>query len=513
MPSRLGQGRPIWIPRVQAVAVGGVGAPDSVPGYSTGAPGITIPEGGPSLAWDDSGVAPPAIKVALLALIERSRRVAIETAERTESPLTENVALLTVQFPDPDSDDWETRDETVRRSCMANSLMSARLLESVIEATDNERLILAEQLSIQYGQDVFVGAPWEVSTFDREPIRWIESRLIDSLVSEYLHGLGDLSEPDPSFAVRLIADLLKLLDTHRFQVVASTVLGGLLASDPITVGNVLLRPLKPGEIGDIIAPFGACTRPHDLNTVQPSLAFWVPRHVLQAELEADMEDLRVGLGGAGLREVVLALQLLGFDPSGVGTYREGPRYRWLFGVRGAPLLVRSGPVTPRRITPADLEEAISLTKAFPQGAVDPPSSTQTFALHRFALGCCRQNAVDSVVDFVVCMEAALLGGEQGEPTFRFAANGAAYLRPPGTGRREVYDEFRKLYDARSRAVHGRRFPTAGELQPASARGRMFAQEILLKALREGWPTPEMLVESLMGAASHDESADASKSGP
>lgn len=440
-----------------------------------------------------------AVQDALFALLERSREAAVESAARTGLPLTEQAKVFAVHFPDPGRDGgWEMGYETVTRSSMANPELSTLILDGVSETTQSERMAVAEALFSQFGQEVFLGAPWEGEQFRSNPTQWIENSLLRSVVSRFLCGLDRLAEPDSPHSSRLVEDIVAFLYTHRIRVIASAVVAGFVASGPVAVENARLRPLSPFEIGAVIAPFTAHMPHNDLNAVQLPLSFWVPRHVLEVEVEAEMEDLRVGLSGAGLRELVLALQLLGFDPRGVGAYREAPVLPWLFGVRGAPLMVGSDTTEARPITAVHLQEAINLAKAFPQGVVDPPRSTETFALHRFALGCSRSSAVDSVVDFVVSMEAALLGGEQGEPTFRFAANGAAFIRRPGPHRRAAYDHLRMLYDLRSRAVHGRKFPAAGELQGASADARAIASEILIRALHEGWPTREVLVQSLMG---------------
>lgn len=75
------------------------------------------------------------------------------------------------------------------------------------------------------------------------------------------------------------------------------------------------------------------------------------------------------------------------------------------------------------------------------------------ALRRFNLGCERPIFEDRLIDFVIALEALLLDS-QGELSYRIALRGAALLGDAPTEREDYFIRLRKLYELRSRIVHG-----------------------------------------------------------
>ena len=73
----------------------------------------------------------------------------------------------------------------------------------------------------------------------------------------------------------------------------------------------------------------------------------------------------------------------------------------------------------------------------------------------------RGNTVDRAIELGVAMEALLLrfsGEDRSELSFRLSTRAAWILGTSAESRRETYDLFRMLYDARSRAVHNGALP-------------------------------------------------------
>ena len=200
------------------------------------------------------------------------------------------------------------------------------------------------------------------------------------------------------------------------------------------------------------------------------------------------------------QKMVYSLELLGYEPRGLGaTVFTKPAWAW----RGTgwpvqPMALASHPVVPARTVSREaFDEAVALSQAIPDGSVSNPSSPNQLSLQRFGLAMARREPSEAIVDFVVALEALLLGDTSSELSYRFALNGAVFLASSAGERRALYDELSELYKARSSLVHGSRRPRPNDLARLRDVARRAATEGLLKALRTGWPTGEDFLAALL----------------
>ena len=91
----------------------------------------------------------------------------------------------------------------------------------------------------------------------------------------------------------------------------------------------------------------------------------------------------------------------------------------------------------------------------------------------------------------------LSGSGRGESGLRFALAGALHLdkRARPDLKREYFNEFRAIYDMRSRIFHGESVD-ASELAKLVTITKERARLSLLKALQSEWPVPGQLVDEL-----------------
>ena len=104
------------------------------------------------------------------------------------------------------------------------------------------------------------------------------------------------------------------------------------------------------------------------------------------------------------------------------------------------------------------------------------------ALSRLAASLARSGPIatlDSIVDVVIALEILYQAGT--EQTYRYGTRAAYFLEDSKQGRKDVFDAVRKLYDARSSIVHGRRRRDNDEsLKEAFQQGFHIARRTLSK---------------------------------
>ena len=101
------------------------------------------------------------------------------------------------------------------------------------------------------------------------------------------------------------------------------------------------------------------------------------------------------------------------------------------------------------------------------------------------------------MDSVIAMEAVFLPSVRTELRNRFAMNGSVFLAVDPQQRREKYQELLRLYDVRSRLVHGGASIARDELVAVSSASLIAAREALLRALRDGWPADADYLTALL----------------
>jgi hypothetical protein len=129
-------------------------------------------------------------------------------------------------------------------------------------------------------------------------------------------------------------------------------------------------------------------------------------------------------------------------------------------------------------------------------------SPKSLAIRRFFSGAARAEIEDGLVDFTVALEALLLPYDEetrrGELGYRFRMHGAHYLAADITERSEIARQLTKIYGVRSGLVHGGNYQDFTEVVEAYTAARNFSARGLLRALHDGFPTPEVFKHMLLG---------------
>lgn len=310
-------------------------------------------------------------------------------------------------------------------------------------------------------------------------------KLLRSSAGSYLWSLKSLETPDLPLAVHLAEGLLELVEARDVRFVTAVPVAGLRPeSERVEHKGVEIRRLTDAELGSLFRDW-------------PSRRSWAPiaADFPAASMERCLLSVRSPSAktqqpqGGRILPVILALHLLGFDVRGRGnaaTYTEpGPSL-----LRGGQLiqLAKSGNSI-RDITLAGLRDVVTLADLIPDETFSGPRSRKAIALHRFGTAVCEKSAADAILDFVTSLEALLLEGP-GELSFRFALNGSRYLAGDLGERQGTFKALSDLYKVRSALVHGVGAPNAEDLEAQRTTARELAGRLLLKAMRQGWPTSQ-----------------------
>ncbi len=145
----------------------------------------------------------------------------------------------------------------------------------------------------------------------------------------------------------------------------------------------------------------------------------------------------------------------------------------------------------RDFTVADLRSVVELAALLPETASTGPESAKAIALHRFGTALREALPADAIIDFVTALEALLLRDDK-ELSYKLALRGARYVASDATERRQVFRDLRDLYNTRSGLLHGAAKLHDSGYESLRQRARQLTSRLLVKALREGWPTPGQL---------------------
>jgi len=338
----------------------------------------------------------------------------------------------------------------------------------------------------QYGERCNV---WIAGLEADAPLPQRADLLLWKTVFRYLAELPTLERPDAALARRSVEGLLDLLEHANAEFLTALPVAGLrLAEAALRLDGVTVRPLTADEIGRL-AEFGT----HDPTRALRLRAFRTfNRRTTERCLITVREpwDKRQQPISHRLEALALSLQLLGFDPAGEGyteSYTEPGPTLWIGG--GRVPLVGAGPYYDFGVE--QLEAAVGLAARIPDEVFEGPKSPKGIALYRFRSAVSEMFPSDALVDFVTALEALLLG-EKEELSFKLALYGARFLAAGKDERKTIYGQLRDIYRQRSRLVHGLRPPTPDQLNTARTNARSITGRLLVKALRDGWPTNEEL---------------------
>jgi hypothetical protein len=328
----------------------------------------------------------------------------------------------------------------------------------------------------------------------------ILTRYVVPLAMRYLIGLRTLAQDEDALIDSLTTDLLQLIEPDSVSQLRQLPLAGIGVDTQYAHRDVTIRPLTELERGtiarrdtvnmdDITAQVGE---------FQPSMnhIFVSPRVLVEITTTRPRSDMNDQSTLA--RRVALAILLDGHEIAGHGVVRAFDLPIWASpGISGQPLPLGdslTGEVA--ILTEADWTRIVDLALKIPDFG---PSETsrQEIVLQRLLRGFGASWQDAGFLDFVVCLEAALLGVDRDELTYRFKLYGSLFLRDLYDPK-ETFGRLGKIYKVRSKLVHGS--PVAPTTyQEVRKDAKELAVTVVKKCVEDGWPSRDVLNEMALSA--------------
>jgi hypothetical protein len=305
----------------------------------------------------------------------------------------------------------------------------------------------------------------------------------------YLTHIPSIATADHGSAQTIASDLLTLLATGKWRARQSVaILGVRPERDLLECDGNRLKLLSPLERGEFLN-FGWRSSGMGLPRVRPMMV--CPSHVLEMDQEVGSPNEMGQLPSP----LLMALRLHQIDFAGPGLVVTELLPQCLsFGYASKPVPMPTNMGGLCAITDAQFAEACSTAKLLSPYPFEHPNRSSELALHRFGLGCGRDDAADGLLDFVIALEALLLPYDRkvrfSDLSYRFRLHGAHFIASSRQEIRGVFRTLDKLYDIRSRLVHGSDYPGRDEILAGAREARGLAARGLLKAVRRGFPNAE-----------------------
>lgn len=336
-----------------------------------------------------------------------------------------------------------------------------------------------------------------------ESDRYWSLLLVWACLEKYLASVADLAVSNEPLAINLVDELLEYArsPSMRYQCLVPVV--GIEVGQPVVSARISVRGSDPQDEAPLTPP-GTIRRLSD----QPS-PFPLAEPLLPWIIEVS-EDVAKGRDHSLVRtmeDLLLSFQLAGYPlASRDGSGAVVTKVRWLPVECATPhfdAVMNYTLPQNHSVDDVGLQHVLDVHRRVQQH--DETTTLRDFALGRFVSGLRRQTAADTLVDYVNALECVLLpGGNANELRFRFAANGAAFTRPPGPERLARYQELLGIYDDRSSAVHRPKSGSAKSINKVAWTRiamhddiREMTRDILLEAvMRDTWPGDQDLVKML-----------------
>ena len=420
--------------------------------------------------------------------LQAANRAGIESSVATTEPVAENVTETFLT----------SHRVAVNISPVAVPVLAWRLPEAIRER-DAVGASPARLLYEHYDDRCRVWSMTAGHLFEDDPVEWIYDTILARVRLEYLAALESLESGRRELADELAKDLLELfeLDTVDFVTVLP-VAGIRFAEDPVEIANVRFRSITSKELGLL---FEAVMSYPLSRGRRRSLSPPRPDHISERwvlEIRTPCNKLVQPQAGFQPHKLVLALQLLGFELHGNGfatTWTEpGPSQF------GGGLVIRLPQWGENKdCSPEELERALALAAKIQDGAILRPTNRLEIVLHRFLLGAANESRTDALIDYTIALEGFLLPETKyGEYRFKFGLFGAWYLGSDRKNRAELSKDLKGIYDLRSQIVHGAGPLPDEKIAQGATRARELVARMIVKALENGWPSPDDLSKASMG---------------
>jgi hypothetical protein len=319
----------------------------------------------------------------------------------------------------------------------------------------------------------------------------------------YLANVQSVAVGEPDLAQAVAKEVLGILRTGEAAVRQSVPLDRITVAEDIGGGPVRVRKLSPVERGEYLEP--SLPKPGSrYGHLMLGPGFSAP--TVQLEVDTACTDTRQ-FSMLPAPDMILALQLHEVPLIGPGVVLTRILPEWYsLGTSGryVPMRHVATEATPYALSQPAFASALQTAELLGKYRIDDPQRSAELALRRFNLGCGREDFADSLVDFVIALEALLLPYDDqtrnGELGYRFRLHGAHFIGERPTERSAIFKQLRRLYGIRSQLVHGDNYPTLPEIQSAEREAFSLAARGLLKAVHEGFPDAVHFNRRLLGVS-------------
>ncbi len=345
-----------------------------------------------------------------------------------------------------------------------------------------------------------------------DPGGWVARFVLLPALQYHLAALPSITDVNEASASAFAEEVLRVAHDDRLRYRLIVPLNGLALDPPdgqFTADHVSLRPVSDAERGEWLDERGGMSQ-----------AFMQAGDIAFPEVAAEFEessqrDVAFEAEPGPVTPLVGALQLHGRWVAG-RFYRVQSEPPWLLPARQQLPLTVPGIIGGRSILTAEgFATSIATARVLAGYGIVQPRSSKDLALHRFFAGVARQgvsdflpggadrNATDAVLDFAIALEALLLpydeNARHGDLSYRFRMHGAHFLADEAGQRAALARKLSKIYEVRSRLVHGDKYPSSDEIKTARDDARELARRGLLRAVLGGFPTAAAFNQMILGS--------------
>lgn len=441
--------------------------------------------------------------------VARTRIASWMSANQVPFTVTANEVLI------EDNDEgtgWSSRTVEVQRNVLESGLFGFQIRQELHRALGDWGVgvrALAEKLELRFHETKPPRSPFspgglmllgkDSQDLNRDdPVEMLMAQFVLAPVLWYLIHLESVDVGQPQLALTLAREVLTVLNEGKLIVRQAIALAGLRTTEDLKHDNVRLRRFTPAERGRFLDMRDS---PYRLvNTLASGFMPVTPAHVL--EVDIPIRDVR-DLGTLAPPRILTAMQLHQLPVVGPGIVASQVMPEWYgMSVSGRPIAMQRHEEHPNPTVTSEILESVCATaEKLKSQRLDDPQRASEIAVHRFSLGCGRDDASDSLVDFVVSLEALLLpyGDDQrSEMSYRFRLHGAHFIASHVLERSTLFEQLNRLYSIRSRMVHGGVHPSAIEIREANRDAKAISARGLLKALNEGFPDVAYFKRAVLG---------------
>ena len=327
---------------------------------------------------------------------------------------------------------------------------------------------------------------------------WTLHHVVLPALRWHLEALPTLSADDRHYSTSFASEVLRVsYDEHlRYQI--SAPLSGIDLASPhvvMTEGDISIRRLSDEEQGEWFME-------HEGPPMFTLLGTEPPLVLLELNVAGPRNSQHMPAGGH-MPFLIAALQLHGHEVASKSiTEHSQPKWLQPFAVPAVVTLPRrSHPLLPSQLTAESFHSITETAARLSRFDIVQPKTSQDLALHRFISAKSRTNDVDAILDSMIGLEALLVpGSNPGDISYRFSIHGAHYLADHVSGRESIRGQLRDIYKMRNNFVHGNKYPKHTEIAATRLNAENLLRNGLLRAIYEGFPTPETFAQMLLGLA-------------